>query len=304
MDVRARSWALFSACLAALSFCGCSARRNVSPRIAQIAAAEKMSVTGIKDFGKVNDYLYRGAQPKDDSLAQLKKMGVDTVVDLRGVLHEAVNKERRKAQSLGMQFINLPGNGWSNPPDDQIAKFFALMQERPRRKIFIHCWLGGDRSGMFIAAYRIAFEGWTAGQAVEEMREFHYLEFWHPGMRRYVEEFPGRLAHSPQLASFRDLAPSSGSKQSSEVNDSARSEHQIPVLGRRASRPDKCNRDARNDNQFVIRYLPMPKPKTSTPAKRPSIVPGISGSLPLGSNWRPRRPAMVMLLLVSVRPSA
>ena len=188
---------------------GCSARRNVSPRIAQIAAAERMHVRGIKDFGKVNDYLYRGAQPKDDSLAQLKGMGVDTIVDLRGVLHEPVNKEREQAQSLGIRFVVLPGNGWSNPPDEQIAKFFSLIQERPRRKIFIHCWLGGDRSGMFIAAYRIAFEGWTPGQAVDEMREFHYLEFWHPGMKRYVEEFPERLARSPQLAAYRNLVPRS-----------------------------------------------------------------------------------------------
>ena len=166
-----------------------------------------MSVPGIKDFAKVSDYLYRGAQPKDDSLAQLKAMGIDTIVDLRGVLHEAVNKERKQAESLGIRFVVLPGNGWSNPPDEQIAKFFSLIQERPRRRIFIHCWLGGDRSGMFIAAYRIAFDGWTAEQAVDEMREFHYLEFWHPGMKKYVYEFPERLAHSPQLVPFRNLAP-------------------------------------------------------------------------------------------------
>lgn len=185
---------------------GCSARRNFSPRIAQVAAAEKISIPGIKDFGKVNDYLYRGAQPKDESLVQLKKLGVDTVVDLRGVVHKAVKEERKQAQALGMQFVNLPGNGWSNPTDDQIAQFFSLVVKRPRKKIFIHCWLGGDRSGVFIAAYRIAFDGWTTQQAVDEMLQFHYLEFWHPGMKRYVEEFPERLAHSPQLAPFRNLA--------------------------------------------------------------------------------------------------
>lgn len=198
-------WLTLVVCCVMLACAGCGARRNVSPRIARIAAAEKVSVPGIKDFGKVNDYLYRGAQPKDDSLAQLKKMGVNTVIDLRGVLHEAVKKERRQAQSLGMQFVNLPGNGWSNPTDEQVAQFFSLVLQRPRRTIFIHCWLGGDRSGVFIAAYRIAFDGWTTEEAVDEMREFHYLEFWHPGMKRYVEEFPERLAHSPKLARFRNL---------------------------------------------------------------------------------------------------
>ena len=115
---------------------------------------------------------------------------------------------------LGIAGCSARRNGWSIATDDQIAKFFSLIQERPRRKIFIHCWLGGDRSGVFIAAYRIAFEGWTAGQAVNEMREFHYLEFWYPGMKKYVEKFPERLAHSPQLAAYRNRAPHAGAPSS------------------------------------------------------------------------------------------
>jgi hypothetical protein len=56
---------------------------------------------------------------------------------------------------------------------------------------------------MFIAAYRITFEGWTPDQAIEEMHAFHYLEFWHPNMKSYVKHFPQLLARSPQLAPFR-----------------------------------------------------------------------------------------------------
>ena len=102
-----------------------------------------------------------------------------------------------------MRFINLPGYGWASPKDEEIARFFSLVREQPKRKIFIHCWLGGDRSGMFIATYRIGFDGWTPEQAIDEMRAFHYLEFWHPNMKRYVRHFPERLARSPLLAAFR-----------------------------------------------------------------------------------------------------
>jgi protein tyrosine phosphatase (PTP) superfamily phosphohydrolase (DUF442 family) len=192
---------------------GCSARRYVSPRIAQISTAEKMTVPGVPDFGKVNNFLYRGAQPRDDGVEQLKKLGIDTIIDLRAEFHGLIESERERAEALGMRFINLPGNGWSDPTDAEIARFFSLMQERPRRKVFIHCWLGGDRSGTFIAAYRIAFDGWTPERAVEEMREFHYLEFWHPGMKKYVETFPERLAHSPELAPFRNIARKSAAIQ-------------------------------------------------------------------------------------------
>ena len=182
---------------------GCGARHNATPQARKDVSAEAIYVPEIADFGKVNEYLYRGAQPKEGGLEQLKKLGVDTIIDLRGELHGLVQNEHERAEALGMRFVNLPGSGWATPKDEQIAQFFSLVQERPRRTIFIHCWLGGDRSGMFVAAYRMAFDGWTPQAAVEEMRAFHYLEFWHPNMKGWVEQFPERLAHSPQLAPFR-----------------------------------------------------------------------------------------------------
>jgi len=185
---------------------GCSAHHKQTLAVNPPAFAEKIYVPGVSDFGRINDFLYRGAQPKDEGVEQLKKLGIDTIIDLRGELHGLIEKEGRHAESLGMRFINLPGSGWATPKDEEIAKFFSLLRERPRRKIFIHCWLGGDRSGMFIAAYRIAFDGWSPQQAIQEMRSFHYLHFWHPNMARWVERFPDLLAQSPQLAHFRRMS--------------------------------------------------------------------------------------------------
>jgi tyrosine-protein phosphatase SIW14 len=184
---------------------GCRARHNPGPLAGQPAFAERIDAPGIPDFGKVSDFLYRGGQPKGDGLEELKRFRIDTIVDLRGELRGLVENERNRAESLGMRFINVPGSGWATPKDKEIAQFFDLILERPRRTIFIHCWLGGDRSGMFIAAYRIAFEGWSPQQAIEEMRAYHYLQFWHPNMGRWVERFPDRLAQSPELATFRQV---------------------------------------------------------------------------------------------------
>jgi hypothetical protein len=184
---------------------GCSTHRNQAPAIGQPAFAEEIHLPGVADFGKVNNFLYRGGQPKRDGLEELKRFRVDTIVDLRGELRGLVENERHRAESLDMRFINLPGSGWATPKDEEIAQFFDLILERPRRTIFIHCWLGGDRSGMFIAAYRIAFEGWSPQQAIQEMRAFHYLHFWHRNMARWVEKFPDHLAQSPELARFRRI---------------------------------------------------------------------------------------------------
>jgi predicted protein tyrosine phosphatase len=200
--VAAIALGLFSTAVAV----GCSSHHKQMLAVSPPALAERIDVPGISDFGKINDFLYRGAQPKDDGVEQLKKFGIDTIIDLRGELHGLIENERQHAESLGIRFINLPGSGWATADDEQIAEFFSLIRERPRRKIFIHCWLGGDRSGMFIAAYRIAFEGWTPEQAIQEMRSFHYLRFWHPNMARWVTAFPERLAEAPKLAAFRPTA--------------------------------------------------------------------------------------------------
>jgi protein tyrosine/serine phosphatase len=179
-----------------------------------------MAVPGLPDLGKVDDSLYRGAQPKTKGIDELKKMGVDTIVDLRGERQGLREKERKHAESLGMRFVNIPGYGWASPSDKEMAQFFALVNEQPKRQIFIHCWLGGDRVGMFVAAYRITFDGWTTDHAVQEMRAFHFKEHWHENMKRYVEDFPQRLARSSELAPYRQMA-STKPQQSSPTQSSA-----------------------------------------------------------------------------------
>jgi len=165
--------------------------------------AEKIHIKGINDAGKLNDHLYRGTQPDKQGLKQLHKLGVTTIIDLRGEFTHNHKKEKSEAEKLGMKYILLPGNGWSPPPDRQMAEFFAEIAHEPRRTIFIHCWLGGDRTGVFLAAYRIAFDHWTPDQALAEMHEFHFKSFWHPAMKKYIHEFPHRLATSEALAPYR-----------------------------------------------------------------------------------------------------
>jgi protein-tyrosine phosphatase len=179
--------------------------------------AKKLHIEGVSDAGKVNDYLYRGTQPNEKGLKHLRKLGIDTIVDLRGEFHHTMENERRHAAKLGMRLVLIPGNGWSPPKDEQIAEFFALIDARPRRKIYVHCWLGGDRSGVFLAAYRIAFDGWTPEHALAEMREFKYHGFWHPAMTAYVRDFPARLRRSPTLARYRH-----GEAEASEARERRR----------------------------------------------------------------------------------
>jgi tyrosine-protein phosphatase SIW14 len=104
---------------------------------------------------------------------------------------------------LGFRFINIPISGWSPPSDEQVAQFLSLFQATPGERIFVHCKYGDDRTGVMIAAYRIAENHWTAEQAAEEMRYFGFHYHWHPSMKSYIRNFPGKFASAPVFASLR-----------------------------------------------------------------------------------------------------
>ena len=177
----------------------------VQPGVASAAfgaPAEKIKIDGVPNAGRINETLLRGAQPSARGLAELKKLGITTIVDLRGN-SGPVAWERAQAESLGMHFVDIPVDGWSAPRDQQVAEFLKLVKQEPAQKIFVHCYYGRDRTGVMIAAYRMAQQNWTPEQAAAEMDSFGFHYHWFPAMKSYVRQFPLRLASDPVLASFR-----------------------------------------------------------------------------------------------------
>jgi len=162
---------------------------------------EKISVRGIHNAGKVSENLFRGAQPLLSSLAELKKLGITTIVDLRAESRRLRDRERLHAESLGIRFVPFPLGGFATPTNAQLAAFLTLLRETPPQKIFVHCQYGEDRTGIFIAAYRIAINHWSPDRALSEMLAFGFNYDWHPSMVAFVRSLPDRLISDPILKS-------------------------------------------------------------------------------------------------------
>jgi protein tyrosine/serine phosphatase len=173
----------------------------VSPPVLRSAYGEKLKLTGLPNAGKVNDSLFRGAQPHSEGIEQLKKLGVTTIVDLRGENPALVDKERKQAESLGLHFVNIPVSGWDPPSNAQVAQFLSLFSDK-KEKVFVHCHFGNDRTGVFVAAYRMAHDHWLPHQAIKEMYFFGFNGFFHPAMKSYIADFPAKLKTAPDLAPF------------------------------------------------------------------------------------------------------
>ena len=195
------SRALFFFSLLAAIPASAPSQNNPSTTISPIPLGEKLKLSGVPNAGKINDSLFRGAQPSSEGIAELKKLGITTIVDLRGEDPDKIKWEQQQAESAGMRFVNIPVSGWSPPANDQVAQFLSLFKNH-NDKIFVHCKFGDDRTGVFVAAYRMAHDHWLPHQAIKEMYFFGFNGFWHPAMKSYIDDFPEKLKTAPALAPF------------------------------------------------------------------------------------------------------
>ncbi len=190
--------------LVALNSCAAGAlaqtkEETQSPRVRAIG--RRLEEKGVPNFGEVTPNLYRGGLLNTTGLKALARMGVSIVVDT----HANDASEEKVARSLGMQYVAIPWHcPW--PKDEVFVKFLKLLHENKGKKVFVHCRLGDDRTGMMVAAYRMAEEGWTADEAMNEMRSFGFARAHHficPSLAGYEKEFPERLKNDPAFAEVR-----------------------------------------------------------------------------------------------------
>jgi tyrosine-protein phosphatase SIW14 len=166
----------------------------------------RRTLKGVPNFGQVTDTLYRGGQPTAEGFEGLAHEGVGVVVDLSGN-----QSERDKVKKLGMEYVSIPWHCF-HLEDRQVAQFLRVLREHSNQKVFVHCRLGEDRTGMMVAGYRIAEQGWTAEQARKEMAAFGFTSVHHlmcPGLATYEENFPQRFQTNPAFDGLRPVQPSS-----------------------------------------------------------------------------------------------
>ena len=175
-------------------------------------AADDPRFAGLTNFGYVTDWLYRGGQPEPGGFDSLRRFGVQIVVDFRFDQRQ-IDVERQEVQALGMRFVSIPWSARDIPDNKQVAAFLELLRDNYGKKIFVHCKAGHDRTGVMIAAFRMAIQHWAPDQARAEMGVFGFRSGWHHfwnfHLEQYVERFPEQLVTDPDLRSLQGAVASS-----------------------------------------------------------------------------------------------
>lgn len=150
--------------------------------------SEVLGVT-IENFAKVDDHYYRGSQPDQEQFAQLKRLGVKTVIDLRADYKKEAESWVRE---LGMNFFRVPLKTRVAATEEQTRYFFSIVDDPRNWPVYVHCKGGRHRTGAMTGIYRITHDGWTADQAWQEMKAYDFnngLFGGPPAQKKFVFSF-------------------------------------------------------------------------------------------------------------------
>ncbi len=136
--------------------------------------AKPLDVPGVPNLHQVSDQLYRSAQPTEEGIKNLRRMGIKTIVNLR-----SFHSDRDKIGRSGIGYEHIPMVAWHAEEED-VLRFLRIATDPKKTPVLVHCQHGADRTGTMSALYRIVVQGWTKTEALKEMKDggFGFHEVW------------------------------------------------------------------------------------------------------------------------------
>src|SRR5262245_37440947 len=130
--------------------------------------------TSVNNLYKIEDGLYRGAQPTAAGFQELAALGVKTVLNVAG----GAGDDGLIAKD-SLKLAHVPMRAWGLR-DDRVLEALRVMADPANRPLLIHCQHGADRTGALVALYRVVVQGWTKEKAVLEMNQggYHHSALW------------------------------------------------------------------------------------------------------------------------------
>jgi len=133
--------------------------------------------------------LFRSPRPTADELRAWSPP-LATLIDLEPTAQETI--EAAVAKTLGIVEVSIPMSSVFPPQAADVAQAAALMADKSKRPLCLHCKAGVDRSGVVVAFWRVRYCRFTPQAAHAEMLAagFHRYRYayWQPAIRRLLEQ--------------------------------------------------------------------------------------------------------------------
>ncbi len=152
MTARLLSFALFATVLAA-------------PLLGQV---QKKDMPGVVNYSRVDATVGCGGATSPAAMADLKKEGYVSVINLRLESEPGadVAASRAAAQAAGLKYIHLPFNA-AAPDPKVVDSFLAAVADKRNQPVFIHCGSANRVGGVWMIK-RVLQDHWAADKARTE----------------------------------------------------------------------------------------------------------------------------------------
>jgi protein tyrosine phosphatase (PTP) superfamily phosphohydrolase (DUF442 family) len=120
----------------------------------------------LRNFYKLDDKVYRSAQPDEKDFQGLKALGIRNVLSLRDYHSDKDGKD------LGLNLYRVKMEA-GDITTEKVVEALRIIR-KAEGPVLVHCWHGSDRTGLVSAMYRIVFQGWSKYDAIDELMHGGY----------------------------------------------------------------------------------------------------------------------------------
>ena len=139
------------------------------------------------NFHKVSDGVYRANQPSPSHLKSYKKLGIRSVLSLRGPANQSYALfEEEYCKKLDLNLAYTPISSSSAPAPELLINIINVMRELPKPFV-LHCKSGADRAGLVSALYLIVEKKRSVNEAKRQLSfKYLHLDFTKTGILDYI----------------------------------------------------------------------------------------------------------------------
>jgi len=147
------------------------------------------------NFYEISDGVYRANQPSPSHLKSYKRLGVRSVLSLRGRANQSYALfEEDYCKKLDLNLVYTPISSSSAPLAKDLINIIDVMRDLPKPFV-LHCKSGADRAGLVSALYLLAEKKQTVDEAKKQLSfKYLHLDFTKTGILDYIfDVFSARL---------------------------------------------------------------------------------------------------------------
>ena len=143
------------------------------------------------NFHKIDKYMYRSNMPTPNRIKKYKKMGIKTIINLRGG-----NKdggwllENEACKKNNIKLINFVARSRS-APEKEMIKEASILFKNINYPALLHCKSGADRAGIITALYKLLYCKEDPTQAKKQLSfKFLHIKYAKTGiLDKFFEEY-------------------------------------------------------------------------------------------------------------------